>query len=82
MALEHAAVPITSSTQRPVAESGAYSHESFASEPIQLPIVPLNVFWLHKLHTTGGASARGADRSAKGLWRGGGAERRTEPRGP
>ncbi len=55
MALEHAAVPITSSTPRPVAESGAYSPVSFASEPIQLPIVPLNVFWPQSLRTTGGA---------------------------
>ncbi len=33
---------------------GAYSHVSFAIEPIQPPIVPLNVFALHPLHTTAG----------------------------
>ncbi len=59
---------------------GAYSHASFAIEPIQLPIVPVNVFALHPLHTTA-ARERGADRSRRWL-RGGGAEPRTESRGP
>ncbi len=36
---------ITSSNPRPVAGRGAHSIVSFAIEPIQLPIVPLSVFW-------------------------------------
>ena len=35
----------------PVPESGAYSHVSFAIVPIQLPIVPPNLFCSHPLHT-------------------------------
>jgi hypothetical protein len=35
--------------------SGAYRMLSFAIEPIQLPIVPLSLFSLHSLRTTGGA---------------------------
>jgi hypothetical protein len=34
--------------------SGAYSHASFANEPIQPPIVPLNLFCWHCLLTTAG----------------------------
>ncbi len=45
---------------------GGYSQVSFAIEPIQLPIVPLSLFWLHSLHTTASAQACGADRSANG----------------
>ncbi len=52
--LEYPAVPTTSSTLCPVAERGAYSLVSFAIEPIQLPIVPLNLFSLHSLRTTAG----------------------------
>ncbi len=58
---------------------GAYRMLSFAIEPIQPPIGPLNVFSLQSLHTTA-ARERGADRSADGL-RCRGAEPRTEARG-
>ncbi len=37
------------------AQSGVYSHVSFAIEPIQLPIVPLNLFSPKSLRTTAGA---------------------------
>ncbi len=53
MVLEGPAVAITSSTPAR-AESGAYSHVSFAIEPIQPPIVPLSLFSLQSLHTTAG----------------------------
>ncbi len=39
----------------PVAERGAYSLVSFVIEPIQLPIVLLNLLSLHSLCTTAGA---------------------------
>jgi hypothetical protein len=38
---------------------------SFVIEPIQPPIVPMSLFWLHPLHTSA-AHTRGADRSADG----------------
>ena len=50
MVLEAPPVAITSSTPAR-AESGAYRKTSFAIEPIQLPIVPLSLFWLQSLHT-------------------------------
>ncbi len=54
MALEyHAALAHLSIPER--VRSGAYSHASFAIEPIQPPIVPLSLFSLQSLHTTGGA---------------------------
>ncbi len=59
---------------------GVYSNVSFAIEPIQLPIVPLSLFWLQSLHTTATVRKRGADRSRQWLRRGG-AERRTDSRG-
>jgi hypothetical protein len=52
-------------------ESGAYSHVSFAIEPIQPPIVPLSLFSLQSLHTSA-ARERGPDRSrrwAAARWR-------------
>jgi hypothetical protein len=42
-AVPHSA--ITSSNPRPAAGRGAHSIVSFAIEPIQLPIVPLSLFW-------------------------------------
>ena len=50
---------------RPVAERGGYRKVSFVIEPIQPPIVPMSLFWLHPLHTSA-AHTRGADRSANG----------------
>ncbi len=54
MVLEYPAVPANRSIPARV-QSGAYSHVSFASEPIQLPIVPLSLFLLQSLRTTAGA---------------------------
>ena len=54
MALEYPAVPAHLSIPARM-QRGAHSHVSFAIEPIQLPIVPLSLFWLHPLHNTAGA---------------------------
>ncbi len=80
MALEYPAVPAHLSIPARV-QSGAYSRVSFAIEPIQPPIVPLNVFWLNCLHNTAARERAAPTGPADGL-RCGGAERRTEARGP
>ena len=53
--LEYSPVPSPPQCARAHArwvESDDYSKVSFAIEPIQLPIVPLNLFSLHELRTT------------------------------
>ena len=63
------------------ARGRAYSQASFASEPIQLPIVPLNWFTPHKLHATAAREHAGAD--VRHRYGAVAAQRwRTEPRGP
>ena len=62
LVLEHPAVPSHHIQHPSPWAQGPYRNVSFAIEPIQLPIVPLNWFWLHWLHTTA-VRERGADRS-------------------
>ncbi len=59
------AVPARPHQYASTAIEGRYSEVSFAIEPIQLPIVPLNLLSLQSLHTTA-VRERGADRSANG----------------
>ncbi len=55
MALEYPLLPAHLSIPARLAQSGAYSHVSFAIEPIQPPIVPLSLFVLQSLRTNAGA---------------------------
>ncbi len=52
MVLQYPTVPSHPATHARWQREGAYSTASFAIEPIQLPIVPLSLFWLQRLHTT------------------------------
>jgi hypothetical protein len=62
------------------AQRGDCSQVSFAIEPIQLPIVPLNLFWSHRLRHH---HRRVSEAPTGPPWlRGGGAEPRTESQGP